>query len=285
MNLKQSILATLAYHDIFNYPLTESEIHSYLIGNKSSLVKVNKELAQLVQEKRIDKNQELYFLNRRNNLPLIRRKRQKFSRDKFKKAAFFSSILRLAPSIELVAISGALSMENSTKADDIDLVIVTSKNALWVTRFFANLTLLPYKRSPNSRKQKDKACLNIFLDKKALKITDENLYTAHEICQMKPIWDRNNVYKKFIRANIWVKQYLPNWEPSYKSNNIRSPKYKLETIVSFISQFEKIAKLLQFKYMHSKITNEKIGDRQLFFHPKETQKEILKKYHNLTKKY
>ncbi len=239
----------------------------------------------LVQEKKIGKNRDFYFLNRRKNLPLVRLKRQKFSRDKLKKAIFFATILKLIPSIELVAISGGLSMGNSTKSDDIDLVIITSKSTLWQTRFLANLILLPYKRSPNSKIQKDKACLNIFLDKKALKITDQNLYIAHEICQMKPIWDRGNSYQKFINANKWVKQYLPNWQSSYKSKATRSPKYKLEAIIDFLSPLEKLAKMLQLKYMHSKITNERIGDGQLFFHPKNTQEEILKKYHNLTKKY
>ncbi|KKR50954.1 MAG: hypothetical protein UT84_C0004G0017 [Candidatus Curtissbacteria bacterium GW2011_GWA1_40_16] len=284
MNLKQSILATLVYHDIFNYPLTESEIYSYLTGSKSSLAQVKKGIEQLIGEKRIGKNQEFYFLNRRKDLPLIRLKRQKFSRAKLKRAAFYATILKLIPSIELVAISGGLSMGNSTKNDDIDLVIITSRNKLWQTRFFANLILLPYKRSPHSKIQKDKACLNIFLDKKALKITGENLYTAHEICQMKPIWDRNNTYQKFLRSNKWTKRYLPNWEPGYQSRAAKSRSDKSAVLSINLSKVESLAKSLQLKYMSSKITNEKIGDSQLFFHPKETQKKVLAKYKYLISK-
>lgn len=278
MNLKQSIQATLAYHDIFNYPLTESEIHAYLIGNKSSLTHIKSKAKLLVQKKIIGKRREFYFLSKRKNLPALRIMRKKISQEKLKRAIYFATVLRLIPSIELVAISGALSMANSTKSDDIDLVIITSKNTLWITRFLANFVLLPYKRSPKSKIQKDKACLNIFIDKKALKITDENLYTAHEICQMKPIWDRGNSYQKFIRTNNWVKQYLPNWEPSYMSNTIRSTKYKLEIITGSLSLLEKLAKMLQLKYMHSKITNEKIGEWQLFFHPDNNQSKILATY-------
>jgi len=273
VNLKQSILATLTYHDIFNYPLTESEICSYLIGNRSSLARVQNGIRGLVREKRIGKNRELYFLNKRKNLPVVRLKRQKFSRDKLKKAAFFATVLKLIPSIELVAISGALSMENSTKGDDIDFVIITSENTLWQTRFLANLILLPYKRSPNSKIQKDKACLNIFLDKKALKITGKNLYTAHEICQMKPIWDRNNTYQKFLKSNNWTKMYLPNWEPTYKS--IPKASKRKSDYRNKPSVFENMAKKVQLRYMESKITTEKIGDKQLFFHPLDTEKKVL----------
>ena len=53
----------------------------------------------------------------------------------------------------------------------------------------------------------------MFLDESDLLIRDRNIYTAHEICQMKLLWDRNGTYRKFIRVNSWIREYLPNWQP------------------------------------------------------------------------
>lgn len=284
MNLKQSILSTLAYHDIFNYPLTAEEVNKFQI-KKSTVGQTKKTLKKLIGEKKVGESHGLYFLGKKVSIAQIRKNRQKISAKKIKRAKFYASILRLTPQVKLVAVTGALAMRNSTASDDIDFLIITQKNLLWTTRFMANMVLFPFKRDPKSSKQKDKACLNMFLDESALSINEHNLYTAHEICQLKLLWDRNNTYQKFIKSNNWVRSYLPNWEPTYQPKAYRSNSHKSVMPSINLSKVEILVKNFQLKYMSSKITTEKIGDRQLFFHPKNTQEEILKKYHHLTKKY
>lgn len=48
---------------------------------------------------------------------------------------------------------------------------------------------------------------------------------------------------------------------------------------------ETILKNFQLAYMKSKITTEKIGDKQLFFHPKKTEKSVLSKYRQKLKNF
>jgi len=281
VKLKQAILATLAYHDIFSYPLTLAEICKFS-PEKSNLAKTEKELINLVKNRAVGKTAQYYFLKRRANVVKIRKTRRLVSNKKVKKAQIYAAILKLIPTIKMVAVSGALAMGNSTASDDIDFLIISQKNRLWTARFMANVALLPFKRDPKSPKQKDKACLNLFLDEQALRIEEQNLYTAHEICQLKLLWDRNGTYQKFIKSNSWIENYLPNWKPEatpkpFKNKGIHSP---LTTHHS--SVVENLLKNFQLNYMKSKITTEKIGEHQLFFHPQDTQTKVLKKYNYLT---
>lgn len=295
MNHSDSILATISYHDIFNYPLKKSEIKSLLIGKNLSAASLEKKLNEFVFYDKIETKKELFFLKKRKKIVSVRLSRKDYSLKKLKIAKMYSKILKIIPTIQLVGISGALSMGNSTKFDDIDLVIITARNRLWTTRFLANVLLFPVKRKPGSRKTDNRACLNLFLDESDLRIYDENIYQAHEICQLKPIWQRNNAYYRFIKANSWVKKYLPNWQtpsinnqrPVLRSHgeggstiNNHQEKFFFEksSINNLFSWIENFLKKLQLFYMKRKISTERIGDSQLFFHPGGTQEYVLKEY-------
>lgn len=285
MNLSQAIIATVHYHDIFNYPLTQKQIFSYLIGKKTNEKAQNPALGKLIQRNILIKREKYFFLKNRKEILNSREKRIEYSASKLKKAKIYAELLKTIPTIRFVGISGALSMENSTKFDDIDLVIISRRNWLWTTRFLTNVLLFPVKRNPGSKKTNDRACLNLFLDESDLKIKDENVYQAHEICQLKPLWQRNNAYYHFLKANNWVKKYLPNWKiPSIvdsRSTIVRKRKRGLldsSLITSHLSLVEILLKKLQLSYMRSRITTEQIGDSQLFFHPGGTQEWILKEY-------
>ena len=287
MNLSSAILSTLVYHDIFGYPLDLSETANLLIKKKAGEESIARGLGSLRVIGKVGANNGYFFLKDRQKIVRIRKLRAKYSQQKLERAAFFAGLLKVIPSVKLVAVSGALSMRNSSKGDDIDLVIVTSKNLLWTTRFLANLLLLPFKRDPAGQKISDRACLNMFLDESALSIRDRNVYTAHEICQMKLLWDRGGTYKKFIDANKWVKKYLPNWQPEkVTSSKSQVPSHKsFQFITNNLALItERVLSSLQLSYMKSKITTERIGKTQLFFHPKNTQDWIISEYKKRLKK-
>jgi hypothetical protein len=303
MTISETILATLAYHDIFDYPLTSEEIQKYLVEKKATFASVKNGIDQLVRERKVGSLDGYFFLKGRKKIVALRKKRQKYSKTKLKKAFFFAKILKAVPTLKLVAVSGALAMENSHKDDDIDLVLISAKRTIWATRFFANVLLLAFKRDPKGEKVSNRACLNVFIDESSLKIQPPNLYLAHEICQMKPLWDREGTYQKFLKANNWVKNFLPNWKPT----QVESPRprqatrprpdeigkrggqsRKLKVISSLIthnsSLVERLLRSFQLWYMRPKITTEKIGDTQLFFHPAGTMDSVLETYRGKLKK-
>lgn len=277
MNSQTAVLKTLAYHDIFNYPLKVEEIKSLLIENTQGSHQLEKTLDHLILERKIGEHKGYFFLKDRKSIVALRLKRTKYSKAKLKKAKFFASTLSFIPTVCIVGISGALSMENADKNDDIDLVIITSKNTLWVTRLMSNIILQPFRRKAGEAHTKDKACLNLFLEENSLKLSTQNLYIAHEIAQMRPIWQRRNAYSSFLKANTWVKNFLPNWKPFSVDSTFAYPNFVLH-ITYHISLFEKAAKVLQIYYMRKRITTEKVGKHQLYFHPNNTQKWVLKEY-------
>lgn len=279
MNNLQSIIATLVYHNIFDYPLKAEEVWHFKIGQKSTLAADQKGIELLIKQQKIQQKSDLIFLKGRGEITKLRLKRFKYSQKKIKRARFYAQILKYLPSVRLVALTGALSMENSDKKDDIDFLIVTEKSTLWTTRLLVNLLLYPYKRKPGKPQTDNKACLNIFLAKNSLKITTQNLYTAHEIAQIKPIWQRGNTYLSLIKANSWIKNYLPNWQPASADSFDTYPQSGfLFPVTCFLSRFEKYFKIFQIQHMRHRITTEKIGEKQLFFHPADTQQWVLTKY-------
>ena len=321
MKLAKSILATLAYHDIFDYPLTTDQIHRYLIRGKTSLKTVDKILATLLKQKKIiqysssessliesnsittldvarriekfstgSNSNILFALFGRQNLFPLRIRREKYSKSKFKRTHFFAKVLKIIPTLKLVAISGALAMQNSHNNDDIDLVLVTSRGTLWTTRFFASILLMPYKRDPQGAKVSNRACLNVFLDESDLKISPQNLYLAHEIYQMKPIWDRDGTYQRFINANKWVKKYLPNWQleeivnGKWKMVNGKSKKSVHSLFTINYLPIENLLRDFQLWYIRSKITTERITEHQLFFHPQNTGEWVMREYQKRLRK-
>lgn len=215
MNASQkAILKTLAYADVFSYPLTSKEIHLFLIGQKISLVDMVKELKAL---KNLSQKRGFFYLKNQEKIFYLRQKRKKYSQEKIKIAQKITGWLKLVPWIKMVGITGNLAMNNADKDDDIDLLILTAKNRLWLSRFSVILIteLLGVRRRPGQKSVANKICLNMFLDEAHLKIPpkEQNLITAHEICQLKPLFSKDNFYQKFIQQNPWSVKFLPNWKP------------------------------------------------------------------------
>jgi len=212
--IQTAILRTLVYADVFAYPLTLKELHRFLIGEKTDSQSLKKALKTL---KKISSKGDYLFLKNKEKNIYLRRKRKKWSQGKWLLARKVATWLKLIPWIKMVVVTGNLAMDNAEQDDDIDLLIITAKKRLWLTRLLTNFLvgIVANRRRPGDQKVKDKICLNMFLDENHLKIPvkEQNLFTAHEVCQLKPLWARNQLYQRFIQENLWSQKFLPNWKP------------------------------------------------------------------------
>lgn len=266
------MLRTLAYADIFDYPLTKNEVKRWLITSGSD----PEGFKFPIGSDPIVKTRGFYHLRGRSNLVSIRRRRERISREKLVKIKNLVFIFKLIPWINLVCVTGALAMNNADKNDDIDLMIITASNRLWLTRLLVSLLLWPHLRGGrmDSSKAADKLCVNLWLDETVLAIKQQDLYTAHETCQAKPIFERDNFYQRFITANLWVKRYLPN-ALTFQGPTLKFKSPKRSDPTGFL---DLLAFRFQHWFMRRKMTRERVGRHYAFFHPRPTGKIVLAEY-------
>ena len=283
--MHSAILRTLVYADIFDYPLTASEIHQRLIGHSGSLNSIKKSLKN---NNKVDYKNSFYFLKGRQEIVAKRRKRQIISRGKLNYAKRVGKWLKIFPTIQAVLITGTISVANATARDDIDILIITKANSLWTTRLLVNtiLDILSLRRRPNTQQLDNKLCLNIWIDISTLSVkkSQRNLYSAHEVIQTKPLWDRNNTHSKFLAANSWVKDYLPNASKELSLTEGLAESQRVTAKLEGASLLENLTYQLQLKYMKSKKTREKITQHSAFFHPRNLAPTIMQKYRQRLKK-
>jgi hypothetical protein len=282
-DIHQAIVKTLLYSDIFDYPLTKEELWKYLILDK----KISPEnfTQSLHSLSIISQADGYYFIKDRRKIVALRKKRQKESAVKKNSIVSIVRFLSWLPTIQLIGLSGAVAVNNAEKNDDIDLFIITKKNTLWMTRFLvtALLSIIGIRRKRNDKKSKNKICLNMFMDESKLTFEKnrKDLFTAHEIVQVVLLFERNNIYVRFISANSWVKKFM------FNSINIKRKKKKSPNILisQYLNYFEFFCKKIQLFYMKNHRTKELISDTILAFHPIDYRGIVLRKYKERLKKY
>lgn len=221
IQLQKAILKTLAYGDVFDYPFTLEEIHRFLI-KQNAIRNTQEEIKRELNENpylvsRLTYHDGFYCSRGSQKNVALRKEREKWSQKKLKIAQRVAKYLKLIPFIKMVAVTGNLAMNNAEQKDDIDLLIVTSQNRLWLTRLFTVflVELAANRRRPKDQEVEDKICLNMFLAEDCLQVPEkeQDLFSAHEVCQLKPIWHKDNTYQEFITQNQWYQKFLPNWKP------------------------------------------------------------------------
>jgi len=249
------------YHNLFDYPLSFAELIKWQEGKSITGITG------------ITSKNGFYFLEGRESLIYQRLLRKRISTKKLEIALNATRLLKIIPTIKMIAVTGSLAMGNSTDESDIDLMIITSKNTLWITRLcvYCMLYAIRYKlRRPRVKNERDALCLNMWLDESDLVFRSRNLYTAHEIAQIVPLVNKNKTYEKFLWKNKWILNWWPN------SVRIRNPKPEIRKVSSFALRASNfIAFRMQYFYMKSKITREVVTSTRALFHPQDWGKMVL----------
>ncbi len=285
--MEKAILETLIYADIFDYPLKAWEIHKWLIKKKCDLPAVEKGLVRLLKKKKIIQRKGFYVLKGRGSLVDLRIGRKTPSDEYLRSARLISHLFKLVPWIRLVGISGDLSMENASADSDIDLFIITQKNRLWLSRLSVLfiLSLLEKRRRKGDSKKSaaGKFCLTLLIEEDQLEQKRKDLYTAHEVLQMRPIWDRNKMYTAFLQQNAWAFSYMPNWLTGLlQDSKSSSPFDQGSRIVGWI---ESGVSILQRRYMGISRKAERISSVAVYFHPEDMQPKVLAEFEKRCRKF
>lgn len=285
------ILKAILYSDIFDYPLTAAEILKFLpAGIEISDIQLAK---YLKNSKFVEESDNFYFILGRKNIVSVRKKREELSDKKIKKAQKIIKVLSAIPTVKFIGISGGLAMKNSEEKDDIDLFIISHKDSLWITRMLIIFILkaMGKHRGRRNKNIKDRICINMLAEEGSISFPKErqDFYTAHEIVQLLPIFERDSMYKKFLWANKWITKYLPNAIDIkiLRYKDIKKTKKAPNILVSniLISLLNPLAKSVQLFSIKKHKTIEVVSDSFLAFHPFDYKNHVLKLYNRSLKKY
>lgn len=243
-DLEQSILRTLAFFDIFSYPLTAEEIFKWLYrpNDNYTLLDIKKALkkSQALKEK-LSLTEAFYSLKGREHTAYIRKKNNNIAERKYYKAIRLIKFYRLIPFVRMVAVCNTLAYSNAREDSDIDLFIITKKGKIWLARFFTILMVKILGKRPSDQKNRDTFCLSFYVDEDHLNIENINInskdiYTPYWVAQLMPIYDPDGLYDKFIEENSWYRRHLPNAHPNQFSKQVKETKAckTMEKIFNFL---------------------------------------------------
>ncbi len=197
-------METVAYADVFDYPLTLTEVHRYLTGLRAGREAVEAALADTGSAGRhVTRVGDHVVLNGRHDLIERRAHRTRVARRLWPRAERYGAIIARLPFVRLVAVSGALAVDNVEPEADIDYLIVTVPERLWLCRAMTIAIVRAAGRFG------DRLCPNYFLSERALALNDRNLFTARELAQLVPLAGFQT-YRLLRRLNAWTAAYLPN---------------------------------------------------------------------------
>ena len=284
----KAVLKTLAYFDIFDYPLTSFEIWKYLYApgdSASSLEEIIAILNTPELKKHVSFAQGFYFLRGREEAVNIRKQRFLVAEPKIKKAKKFSRYLASLEGVLGIGISNTLAMQNSRPESDIDFFIITRSKQIWSTRFWSILPLYFFGGRPRGTDTRDKFCLSFLVDEKNLNLLpwkfENDIYYVYWLATLMPIFDAG-IFEKFWQENKWIYQYLPNFVPPEPS-----PRLCVGSVVNLpITHNESFFRFVELKAMPNHLKNlaknEKsevvIKEGVLKFHPNDRRGEYQEKF-------
>lgn len=240
-DIEKSILATLAYHDMLNFPLTEWEVFSYSLSevkrsrrvfniagpcatakalgdtrstSSGTLHNFLEEIERLKTQGIIGEKNGYYFLKGREDLYAQRIKRMKIADEKWQQVRWVLRWYRFVPFVRSVFLSGSVALGNATEKSDVDVMIVAKSGRIWMVRFLLlALTFVCGKlRSARiSKKTSGKICPNHFIttDSLAISADVQSPYNAATYAHLVPVFAASWL-EKFYIANEWIFAYFPN---------------------------------------------------------------------------
>ena len=206
-SLDRAIYSTVAYRDMFHFPVTMAEIHRYLHGVRCSPAELSATLSSSAfLGSHLDSDGEFFCLKGRGETFAIRRTRRALSQAQWPTARRFARFLAMLPNVRMVAMTGSLAAGNFPEDGDIDFLLVTDGGTMWRTRALCRMLALL-----DDKLRRGLFCPNTFLSSAALSLTRRTLYDAQELCQMIPLHGIET-YRAVRRANGWTEDWLPNAE-------------------------------------------------------------------------
>lgn len=302
--LEKAILSTIIYHDILNLPITSWEIFEYLIASSRTTLgaeygnaDINNVIRALGNEplqKFIGEKNGFYFLRGREFICRDRIERQKIAGRKWNKALKIIKWFQIAPFLKSVCANGSLARGFMDEDSDLDVFVIVKRGRIWTARFTLSLltAIMGVKRFRSAFNVRDKICFNHFITDKSLVMPFRNICTACTYSRLDFIYGDKNTLKKFYADNIWINDYLLNFQGQLKMNERVVSRSSLR-IIGMAAEWllggktgdllENLLKKIQLRRIKNNLPAKingriVVNDSQLEFHDDYPDKKIINKY-------
>jgi predicted nucleotidyltransferase len=209
-NLRDQVLATLRYFDVQDHPLTLLEVWKYLLVGQVSSASVDEILSTLERDlsSSIETSNGFYFLTGRSALVAQRLRNNFYAAARLRRARRYLSYVRHVPFISAVALTGSEAITNSKLGSDIDLLVITDANRMWLGRLAITTYFQLTGLRRHGSKVADRFCLNHYVAGARRLGSDHNVYTAVEYASLIPYFGADKIYDFQQRNSDWISTYL-----------------------------------------------------------------------------
>ena len=310
-DLRGSILATIAYYDVLDVPLTLFEVHKFLVNparltkipikESITLGQIDEELQILVKLGTVQTRNRFYFLPGRHGLYDLRIEREKIAAQKWKKFLKTAHWFQAVPYLRGMLASGSMALGNTDNESDFDVLAIAQAGRLYTCRVLLSLmaSLFGARRKRFDKTAPDKFCFNHYITDASLPIRHESLYNAQTYIHLKPVLIGDELFENFYASNLWINKYVYNFRPAnmFVRRSVK-PSIVLRS-AAVLGEFflnNKLGDLLEGflkKYQHHRIrsnpvTYEKGGrivfnDGELEFHPHSFEDKAIDRYNRALK--
>ena len=232
-HLEQYIFDTIRYFDIFEMPVTATQIWRSLVVTRSGTgvrwqgqrVVSLRQLREALQrsrwlKERMENCWGYYCLRGAGSgssggvRGYVRRRlvRHILAQYKWKIARRVVRLLAPLPFVRMIGVTGSLALGHTRPASDLDLFIIVRRGRIWTARLWLLLVtqLMGRRRKHWNEEAPDKICLNHYIVDSSLTMAAEirNLYTAVLYTQAIPLTGLS-MYRRWIAANgQWMRRWL-----------------------------------------------------------------------------
>ncbi len=280
-----------------DYPMTTFEVwqqclNKSAIKQKKNLYEVIERLKMLSEEKKIENTNGFWTLTSKKELAAQRVGKQKISLSKIKQTKRWIRIIESIPYVRGIFLTGTLAMKKADWGSDWDVLVVTSRNRIWIGRLFLSVVLQLLGKRRHGKNLKNRFCLNHFVVEQNLIFEERNEFSANEIAFSSPVLGKD-VHKKMINLNEnWIGYFKPNFEKpilfSNLSHEISKHKKTLRNGLEYFlellwlgSGLNRLAKNLMIRKINNnpmtylKQADIRYGDMSLVFLPEPQRDEIF----------
>ncbi len=223
--------------------------------------------------------------------------RMKISDYKISKIKSYRKFFKFIPFVKGIFLTGSVSIQAAQDHSDIDLLVICRLKTLWLVRIYMTIffDILTIRRK--GKNIRDKLCLNHFIDEDNLEIKDKTIYSAFNYINSIPFYVRDkHIWKKFMRKNLWLKEFFYEVKINSFNNYIFYEKSiitkAIEMLVSLFlwRPFYGLIKNIQIYFIKKNpltyFKNSRIiyNDKEIIFHPLPRSLEVERTFEAILQK-